>query len=124
MEFESKIAEQLTETIKLLPIPQQELLLNIAQSLLINKRKHKRKTFIMYVDYSDEKRFERGIIQNISAGGIHIRPSVSLESGQTIIMTFEHPDDSRPIKLKGTIVWKNEKGMGIRFDRQLMLKSN
>ena len=122
MESKGKVNDELSKTIKLLPEHQQEQLLIIAKSFLDEKRKHQRQTYIIHIDYSDKNRLERGIIQNISAGGICIQPSVSFMAGQSIIMTFNYPDSTSPIKIKGNIVWKDEKGMGIKFDEEIDLQ--
>jgi Tfp pilus assembly protein PilZ len=82
------------------------------------KRKHPRKTTLMDITYSSDKRrvFE-DFVQNISAGGLYIETNLVSELGQQLNMTFSHPESGNPIKVSGMIVRVDSGGIGVRFNK-------
>ncbi len=113
------VTDKLIDKIKSLSKSQQEDLLNIVRNWLSDQRKHNRQKYFMNIDYSDDHRLEHATIQNISTGGIFIYPTASLPTGRSIKVTFEHPTSSKLIEINGTIAWKDDKGVGIKFDREI-----
>ena len=84
------------------------------------KRKHARRSTLIDITYSSDKRrvFE-GFIRNISAGGLYIETKLVSELGQQLKMTFSHPESGNPIKVEGKIVRVDSGGIGVRFNRLL-----
>jgi Tfp pilus assembly protein PilZ len=82
------------------------------------KRKYARKTTLMDITYSSDKRrvFE-DFVQNISAGGLYIETNLVSELGQQLNMTFSHPESGHPIKVSGKIVRVDSGGIGVRFNK-------
>lgn len=84
------------------------------------KRKYPRKTTLLDITYSSDKRrvFE-DFVRNISAGGLYIETSLVTELGQQLNMTFSHPESGNPIKVSGKIVRVDSRGIGVRLNKLL-----
>jgi Tfp pilus assembly protein PilZ len=84
------------------------------------KRKYPRKTTLMDIIYSSDKRrvFE-DFVKNISAGGLYIETNLVSELGQQLNMTFSHPESGKPIKVSGKIIRVDSAGIGVRFNKLL-----
>ena len=84
------------------------------------KRKHARRSTLIDITYSSDKRrvFE-DFIRNISAGGLYIETKLVSELGQQLKMTFSHPESGNPIKVEGKIVRVDSGGIGVRFNKLL-----
>jgi Tfp pilus assembly protein PilZ len=84
------------------------------------KRKHTRRSTLIDITYSSDKRrvFE-DFVRNISAGGLYIETKLVSEIGQQLNMTFSHPESGNPIKVAGKIVRVDSGGIGVRFNKLL-----
>ncbi len=84
------------------------------------KRKHARRSAVIDITYSSDKRrvFE-DFVRNISAGGLYIETKLVSELGQQLNMTFSHPESGNPIKVVGKIVRVDSEGIGVRFNKLL-----
>jgi PilZ domain len=84
------------------------------------KRKHPRKTTLMDITYSSDKRrvFE-DFVKNISADGLYIETNLVSELGHQLNMTFSHPETGHPIKVSGKIIRVDSGGIGVRFNKLL-----
>ncbi|MGA7144053.1 MAG: PilZ domain-containing protein [Desulfobacterales bacterium] len=84
------------------------------------KRNHARRSTLIDITYSSDKRrvFE-DFVRNISAGGLYIETSLVSELGQQLNMTFSHPESGHPIKVAGKIVRVDSEGIGVRFNELL-----
>jgi Tfp pilus assembly protein PilZ len=84
------------------------------------KRKYPRKTTLMDITYSSDKRrvFE-DFVRNLSAGGLYIETNLISELGQQLNMTFSHPESGSPIKVSGKIIRVDSGGIGVRFNKLL-----
>lgn len=84
------------------------------------KRKHARRSTLIDITYSSDKRrvFE-DFVRNISAGGLYIETKLVSEIGQQLNMTFSHPEYGNPIKVVGKIVRVDSEGIGVRFNKLL-----
>ena len=78
-------------------------------------RLYPRKEILTRVDFGTEERFFIGYTKDISLGGMMIRSERKLELGSNISLTFEAKSFSRPLKIKGQVVWSSSDGMGIKF---------
>jgi hypothetical protein len=84
------------------------------------KRKYPRKTALIDITYSsDKKRVFEDFVRNISSGGLYIETNLVSELGQQLHMTFSHPDSGDPIKVSGKIVRVDSGGIGVRFNKLL-----
>jgi Tfp pilus assembly protein PilZ len=80
-----------------------------------NRREHLRAPCFIPVDYANQDRVFKGFIQDISAGGLFIKPRTSFSVGEEITLTFSPPNCQEPIKIKGEIVRSNQLGIGVKF---------
>ena len=83
------------------------------------KRYHPRETPLIVVYFVIQKRAYAGIIQNISRGGIFIETVELFSVGQELTMTFFYPEKQKHIKISGTIVRIDPKGIGVKFKDSL-----
>ena len=81
-----------------------------------DKRKHPRKHTFLHVDCSGERCVFTDFIQNISASGLYIETQIPLFEKQDLSMTFSPPGIEETIKITGTIVRVDSKGIGVQFD--------
>lgn len=114
-----EIYEELIDALSTLPENKQKELLEHVKHWISDERDNNRKPYFTHIDYSDKHRIEHGTIKNISSGGLFIQPAASYPTGRSIILKFEHPDMPKHMKLNGKIVWKNSRGMGVRFDHKI-----
>ena len=83
-----------------------------------NRRKHYRKPCAITVNYSTWGDAFKGLVKDISAGGIFI---LSIETdmvfsvGQEIIVNFPNHTKKQPIELPGKVAWTVPKGIGVKF---------
>ena len=82
----------------------------------IDKRKHPRKRTFIHVDCSGKRCVFTDFIQNISAGGLYIETQIPLFAEQELSMTFSPPGIEEAIRITGTIVRVDSKGIGVQFD--------
>ncbi len=93
----------------------------------INKRKSRRIPFNQSVYYAERLQAEgrRGVITQLSNGGLFIKDSHVLQENSRVYMTI-YVDD-KTYEAEGTVAWTNdeppmfgslvENGMGIKFDK-------
>jgi len=83
-------------------------------------RKHPRRSTHMDITYSsDQRRIFEDFVHNISSGGLYIETNLVTEFGQTLTMTFSHPDSGDPIKILGKIIRVDSNGIGVKFNKLL-----
>ena len=81
-----------------------------------NKRAHPRMNCVRVVDYSiDNKHFYRDFVLNSSRGGLFIESRNCIPVGQKLTLLLHLSCDSKPLKVRGEVVWSNHKGMGVRY---------
>ncbi len=105
----------LTEQISKLTEDQKKTLLKIIESTFFESRQFDRKKYLANVDYHWAGRSASGYIQNISASGLHLKPSEAYEKGQKVTLTFQPPGKEHYVTVTGTISWRNQWGAGIKF---------
>lgn len=126
---ESSVTARLFEVIKRMSEDEQlTLLKELERKLLKWKRKRKRETFFMVVNYSVEGRFYTSHILDISAGGVFIETRIPFTPGQDVSLTFPLPDYQKHIKIIGEIVRVTQQGIGVKFktvnrDQEGMIES-
>ncbi len=117
----SAITAKIIDIVLKMPFDHRRRLLNdLTESQGINSRKHNRKECLMNVQYSSNNRIFNGFINNISPRGAFIECAQEtlqkLSFGQPVTLTFDHPDQKKPIKTTGEVTRVADFGFGIRFD--------
>jgi hypothetical protein len=117
----SAVTAKIIDIILKMPFEHRRRLLNeLSESQGINSRKHNRKQCLMDVQYSANDRIFNGFINNISSRGAFIEcPKETLKKisfGQPVTLTFNHPDQTKPIKATGEVARIADFGFGISFD--------
>lgn len=113
---EHDVTDRLIDLIMNIPLHKQRQLLDwLNEWDLRGKRKHKRKTCLIAVDYSTPDRFYREFIHDISAGGLYIETSKLLERGQELSLTFSVPNSDLPMRLIGEIVRTDNSGIAVEL---------
>jgi len=80
------------------------------------KREHLRKkcaTTVGYAAYLDTN--HTAIIKDISQGGAFIKADCLPDIGQSILLTIQFPDQTRPVTIIGEVIWHGPSGMGVKF---------
>ncbi len=80
-----------------------------------NRREHQRTPCFIPVDYATQDQVFKGFIQDISAGGVFIKPRTSFSVGEEITLTFSPPNHQAPVRIKGEIVRSDQLGIGVKF---------
>jgi Tfp pilus assembly protein PilZ len=93
----------------------QQLLKELEEGRIGNRRQCDRKDFFRIIDYTVSDQYYRDFIQDISETGLFIKTSQTFSVGQTISMTFISPDGQKPFKINGEIVRIKNDGVGVKF---------
>lgn len=120
----STITAKLFDIILKMPVKQrQKLLYALEDQQKKMGRKYNRRDYLMNVEYSVDGHLYNGFIKNISSGGVYIECSqdtlIKLSDGDTITLTFKHPDKQLHIKMTGEIARIVKTGFGVSFDKIL-----
>ena len=81
-----------------------------------DQRKHPRRQTFIHVDCLGDKCVFTDFIQNISIGGLYIETQIPLFENQELSMSFSPPGSESIIKITGTVVRIDSKGIGVQFD--------
>jgi c-di-GMP-binding flagellar brake protein YcgR len=79
------------------------------------RRKQPRKQFINSVTIYVENQSCRGVIQNISMGGVYIESAGKFSVGQEISISYLKSKNSDEINAKGIVVRTDQKGFALKF---------
>ena len=77
------------------------------------KRRHRRKSYRISVDYSDGRRFYQRTVADISYSGLFIKTPKPLPVGEGIMLCFELR--GKPFRIRARVVRHDPLGMGVRF---------
>ena len=77
-------------------------------------RKHPRKSLSIPILFAAQKRFFKGLTQNISPSGVFIKSSHRLKAGQALSLTIPLKGGQNAM-IKGSVVWTNHAGFGAKF---------
>ena len=99
---------------------QKQKLLSVLDDLRkTNRRKHDRKPCSITVNYSTLGDAFKGLVKDISAGGmfiLSIETAMAFSVGQELIVNFPTPTKKqKPIEFPGKVVWTVPKGIGVKF---------
>jgi Tfp pilus assembly protein PilZ len=93
----------------------EKLLSELEERSFGGKRRHRRKSFMMVVDYGDGDGSHLDFIQDISAGGVFIGTKTPFSIGQEITLTFPLPFQKEKVELTAEVVRTTPDGIGVRF---------
>ena len=79
------------------------------------KRLYARIPCFLLVDYAAKGCAHRAFVRNISADGAFIESQRPVSPGPRVSLIISLPNDQRPIKTTGDIVWVGEQGIGVKF---------
>ena len=79
-------------------------------------RKHSRKPYFQNILYSTQKGLHTGRTINFSASGAFIATEENLKVGQKLKLSLPLKNGKSAV-LEGQIVWKNEVGFGLKFQK-------
>ena len=127
----SSIIPGLISLLAKIPQGEQHSLLNELEERFSKlKREHTRKPIRSNVECLTNNRFHKGIITNISAGGVFIETLMPFRSGEEIVLKFMFPQNPQKlIQITGQIVRISPFGVGVRFkrlsrDQELLIASH
>jgi Tfp pilus assembly protein PilZ len=119
-EDERKLTDRLIQAVTKLS-PQRKKMLDalLSEWELLDYREDSRIPCFLPVDYSTKDRVYQDFINNLSNGGVFIETAASLKENQAISLIFTVPALQKSFKISGTIVRKEEDGIGVRFAKKL-----
>jgi len=82
------------------------------------RRKYRRKSCLIAVDYATEDRGFKDFIRDVSLNGVFIETYKLFPIGRDITITFSSQDYARPIKISGKIVRSVPEGIGVAFENE------
>jgi Tfp pilus assembly protein PilZ len=113
----TSLLTRLTALIEKLPYGEQYALLNeLEEKFSRLNREHTRKSINTNVECVTGNRTNKGLITNISAGGVFIETIMPFRCGEDIVLKFMFPQNPpKQLKLVGQIVRISPFGVGVRF---------
>ena len=84
-----------------------------------NSRKHPRKPCSIPVKYVSQNKIQQGEIKDISLGGIFLKTDTGITVGKRLQLAIPVRKKGKVLKRAGKIVWANQSGVGIEFQRSV-----
>jgi hypothetical protein len=81
-------------------------------------RSHPRTPCSIPTVIQSNKRRVRGVIQNVSYGGVFISCAEELSKGQRVFLTIPLKKKQKLVNRAGEIVWSDKNGVGIKFEAE------
>ena len=114
------VKDRLIEEINNLTQKQKEKLLKLLTDWSKDKRNQDRDVqYLKDVTYGNEEKKMSGFINDLSPGGVFIRPAGPFSVGQQITIKFHHRSVTGPIQIDGEIVRMEKSGIGVKFARDI-----
>ena len=85
------------------------------KTITLDERESPRKSCSLTVDYKSQDSEHSEHILDIGTGGVFIETTEPIEVGQELTLNFRFPDAEDNLKVNGQIVWRNPKGIGVKF---------
>ncbi|UCH23781.1 MAG: PilZ domain-containing protein [Deltaproteobacteria bacterium] len=85
------------------------------KTITLDERESARTPCFLAVDYQAEDSKHTKHILDISTGGVFIETIEPIAVGQEITLNFAFPESQEPLKVSGKIIWRNPKGIGVKF---------
>ena len=100
---------------KLIFVADDQNVLDTALPVEHELRKHPRKSYkkVIFFTYNDQ--YSKGLIDNISRGGVFVVTHENLSVGQTIKFVIPGTKFDNGVMLKGEVVYTSQKGVGVKL---------
>ena len=85
------------------------------KTITLDERESPRRICTIAVDYETQGHSFKDTISDISAAGVFIDTAESLDAGQGISLRFSFPGGDEDLDIKGEIVWRSPRGIGVKF---------
>ncbi len=85
------------------------------KTITLDERESPRNSCSLTVDYQSQDSEHSEHILDIGTGGVFIETTEPIAVGQDLTLNFTFPDSQDTIKVDGEIVWRNTKGIGVKF---------
>jgi len=95
-----------------------EALFDMVDDAENTRRKYRRKSCLIEVDYATDDRAYKDFIKDVSVNGVFIETHKLFPVGRDITITFSSLRYSKPIKVFGTIVRSLPQGIGVAFENE------
>ena len=79
------------------------------------QREHARRSFLQSVTIHVGDRASKGMIQNISPGGVYIEAGQSFSVGRRITISYLMAGNTSEIEIQGEVVRADENGFGMAY---------
>lgn len=86
------------------------------------QRAHERYDCVVSVDYDIDDWAYISYLRNISEGGAYIEMNQPVKLGEEIILTFSTENPPRSCNISGTVVRRDERGVGVKFNELSLLQ--
>jgi Tfp pilus assembly protein PilZ len=86
-------------------------------------RAHPRKPYVQYVFFKYRNQHYKGLVINISRGGVFIETKNNFLFGHTIELAIPSPKNNKNIRINGWIARLCPSGIGVTFERILERRS-
>ena len=80
------------------------------------QRKHPRKSYPKTIVYGSHHRFHKGVIKDISRGGIFIETNDVFHIGENLILALPYANHAKGLKVKGEVVRIGRHGLAVKFN--------
>ena len=84
-----------------------------------DNRRHKRLRVSKTVDCFSKNRLFRGTVKNIAPSGAFIETEQLFSIGEKLALALPHVKKGESAMVKAEVVWKNEKGIGVKFKKAI-----
>ena len=85
------------------------------KTITLDERELPRRTCTIAVNFDTQGHSFQDTILDISAAGVFIKTDQSLDVGQGLSLRFAFPGVEEDLDIKGEIVWRSPKGIGVKF---------
>ena len=85
------------------------------KTITLDEREGPRRACTIAVNFETQGNRFQDTILDIGAAGLFIQTNESIETGQEISLRFSFPGAEEDLDIKGEIVWRSPKGVGVKF---------
>jgi len=99
---------------------QQDLIAELEERQSRDMRRYERQSHSMSVDYVAQDHSSKGLIKDISIGGVLLETSEiggSFSIGEDIILTIQYPNQEKYVKIRGEVVRIEPQRIGVQFKK-------
>ena len=120
LDDETELTDRLIQAVtKLSPQRKKMLEALLREWERLDYREDSRIPCFLPVDYSASDRVYQDFINNLSNGGVFIETAASLHTGESLSLIFTVPTLQKSFKISGTIIRKEQDGIGVKFSKKL-----